>query len=217
MPVLVAGRNAGWVVTIRDRTELEALVRQLDSVESLSTALRAQEHEFSNRLHVLSVLLELGEVEEATRYSLRAAGRDGPGERGDPARTSAHRSVAALLLAKIDLVGGRARRRGATGPDSRLAAGADGDLPVVTVLGDLIDNAVDAVADDPASVGRHPRNERGRAGRAHGRRPRSLTVTDSGPASPASASTTSSSTATRPRSHGAPCGAESGSLSCTGS
>src|SRR6478735_4455179 len=69
MPVLVGGRNAGWVVTIRDRTELEALVRQLDSMESLSTALRAQEHEFSNRLHVLSVLLELGEVEEATRYS----------------------------------------------------------------------------------------------------------------------------------------------------
>ena len=84
MPVVVAGRNAGWVVTIRDRTELEALLRQLDSVEGLTTALRAQEHEFSNRLHVLSVLLELGEVEEATRYSQPAPERDDPGQRGDP-------------------------------------------------------------------------------------------------------------------------------------
>src|SRR5205823_4098566 len=61
MPVIVAGRHAGWVVTIRDRTEMEALLRQLDAIEGLTTALRAQEHEFVNRLHVLSVLLELGE------------------------------------------------------------------------------------------------------------------------------------------------------------
>ncbi len=81
---VVGGRNAGWVVTIRDRTELEALLRQLDSIEGLTTALRAQEHEFSNRLHVLSVLLELGEVEEATALQPPAPGRDGPGQRGDP-------------------------------------------------------------------------------------------------------------------------------------
>src|SRR5450756_946115 len=69
MPVTVAGRKVGWVVTIRDRTEMEALLRQLDSVESITTALRAQEHEFANRLHALSVLLELGEIEEATAYA----------------------------------------------------------------------------------------------------------------------------------------------------
>src|SRR5450631_528021 len=63
MPVTVAGLKAGWVVTIRDRTEMEALLRQLDSVESITTALRAQEHEFSNRLHALSGLLELGEID----------------------------------------------------------------------------------------------------------------------------------------------------------
>ncbi len=50
MPVTVGGRPAGWVVTIRDRTEMEALLRQLDSVTGLTNALRAQEREFSNRL-----------------------------------------------------------------------------------------------------------------------------------------------------------------------
>src|ERR1035437_5040487 len=69
MPVTVTGRKTGWVVTIRDSTETEALLRQLDSVESIMTALRAQEHEFSNRLHALSALLELGEIDEATTYA----------------------------------------------------------------------------------------------------------------------------------------------------
>ncbi|MEO9151212.1 MAG: PAS domain-containing protein, partial [Lapillicoccus sp.] len=69
MPVRVGGREVGWVVTIRDRTELEGLLRQLDSVSGLTTALRAQEHEFANRLHVMSVLIEMGEFEEASRYS----------------------------------------------------------------------------------------------------------------------------------------------------
>jgi two-component system CitB family sensor kinase len=44
-------------------------------------------------------------------------------------------------------------------PASRLESGRDEDLPVVTVLGNLIDNAVDAVADDPGTAGTHPRGE----------------------------------------------------------
>jgi two-component system CitB family sensor kinase len=155
MPVDVAGRNAGWVVTIRDRTELEALLRQLDSMEGLSTALRAQEHEFSNRLHVLAVLLELGEVEEATRYSTRLqaettfASEEIRSRVGSPV-------VAALLLAKATV----AAERDVVvqvDPASRIAAEQVGDLPVVSVLGNLVDNAVDAVADDPATTGTSPR------------------------------------------------------------
>ncbi|GAA2018013.1 sensor histidine kinase [Terrabacter terrae] len=157
MPVLVAGRNVGWVVTIRDRTELEALVRQLDSMEGLSTALRAQEHEFSNRLHVLSVLLELGEVEEATRYSRELQAETALASEEIRARVGSP-VVAALLLAKITV----AAERDVVvrlDPTSRLEAGRDEDLPLVTVLGNLIDNAVDAVADDPRTAGSHPRGE----------------------------------------------------------
>src|SRR6476620_10966685 len=157
MPVLVGGRNAGWVVTIRDRTELEALMRQLDSMESLSTALRAQEHEFSNRLHVLSVLLELGEVEEATRYSRELQAETAMASEEIRARIGSP-VIAALLLAKMTV----AAERDVVvrlDPTSRLEAGHDEDLPLVTVLGNLIDNAVDAVADDPRTAGSHPRGE----------------------------------------------------------
>ncbi|NYG06815.1 two-component system CitB family sensor kinase [Phycicoccus badiiscoriae] len=157
MPVVVGERQAGWVVTIRDRTELEALLRQLDSVEGLTTALRAQEHEFSNRLHVLSVLLELGEVDEATRYSrhLQAdtalVGEEVRSRIGSPV-------VTALLLAKTTVAAERDVRV-RLDPASRLTTPVADEVPIVTVLGNLIDNAVDAVADDPRTVGDHPRGE----------------------------------------------------------
>lgn len=182
MPVMVGGRNAGWVVTIRDRTELEALMRQLDSMEGLSTALRAQEHEFSNRLHVLSVLLELGEVEEATRYSEELQSQTTMVNEEIRARVGPP-AVAALLLAKMTV----AAERDVVvrlDPGSHLEAGQGEDLPIVSVLGNLVDNAVDAVADDSRTVGAHPRGEvvvslTARSGALH------LSVVDTGPGIPA--------------------------------
>jgi two-component system CitB family sensor kinase len=181
MPVTVAGRHAGWVVTIRDRTELEALMRQLDSMEGLSTALRAQEHEFSNRLHVLSVLLELGEVEEATSYSRELEAQTTMASEEIRARVGPP-VVVALLLAKMTV----AAERDVVvrlDPGSHLEAGQVEDLPIVSVLGNLVDNAVDAVADDPRTRGAHPRGEvvvslTARSGMVH------LSVADTGPGIP---------------------------------
>ena len=51
MPVTLHGRELGAVVTVRDRTELIGLLRELDSVRGLTDALRAQQHEFTNRMH----------------------------------------------------------------------------------------------------------------------------------------------------------------------
>ncbi len=155
MPVVVAGRHAGWVVTIRDRTEMEALVRQLDSVEGLTTALRAQEHEFVNRLHVLSVLLELGEVEEATSYSRRLQTETTLASTEVRSRIESP-TVAALMIAKMAVAAERdviVR----VDPTSRLARIEVDQLPIVTVLGNLVDNAIDAIVSDPTTNGQHPR------------------------------------------------------------
>src|SRR5439155_1140678 len=65
MPVVVRGRTIGYVATFRDRTELESLLRELDNARSLTEALRAQAHDFSNRLHTIAGLIELGRQEEA--------------------------------------------------------------------------------------------------------------------------------------------------------
>jgi len=155
MPVVVAGRHAGWVVTIRDRTELEALLRQLDAVEGLTTALRAQEHEFVNRLHVLSVLLELGEIDEAASYSRKLQAETTLAS--DDVRSRIRSPViAALMIAKMAVAAERDVLV-QVDPSSRLAGVEVDQLPIVTILGNLVDNAVDAIARDPRSDGEHPR------------------------------------------------------------
>src|SRR5205823_13519698 len=68
MPVAVRGKPVGAVVTLRDRTELEGVLRELDTVRGLAQALRAQAHEFSNKLHVVGGLIELGRLDDAVRF-----------------------------------------------------------------------------------------------------------------------------------------------------
>ncbi|MCH6471030.1 sensor histidine kinase [Sinomonas terrae] len=139
-------RELGWVVMLRDRTELQRLTRQLDAVGALSEALRAQRHEFSNQLHAVAGLLDIGEASQARTYlgNLASSGPlDYPLEQaellGDPA-------LQAFLGAK----GIEAAERGvvlrlgdATLVRHPVAARQD----VTTVLGNLVDKAVRAAVD----------------------------------------------------------------------
>ncbi|MGW5350848.1 sensor histidine kinase [Streptomyces sp. NPDC004031] len=146
--VLVANRmpteGGGAVVTLRDRTELELLGRELDSTHGLLDALRAQDHEHANRLHTLLGLLELGLHEAAVDFLAEVA---------DAHRTSAEEVaervrnplVAALLVGKSAI----AAERGVTlriAPDTLLPDQVVDPRDVVTVLGNLVDNALDAAA-----------------------------------------------------------------------
>ncbi|WP_081793883.1 ATPase, partial [Intrasporangium chromatireducens] len=56
MEVVKEGRPLGSVTTLRDRTELAELERQLGSFRSTTELLRAQAHEFANQLHTISGL-----------------------------------------------------------------------------------------------------------------------------------------------------------------
>ena len=85
------GRELGAVLSVRDRTDVESLTRQLDAVQSMSTVLRAQRHEFANRLHLLSGLLHGGRARGGVTVRRRAArlrpARRGPARAGRPARS----------------------------------------------------------------------------------------------------------------------------------
>lgn len=154
-PVVSRGRHIGWVATLRDRTELLALQRELDLNRSTTQGLRAQAHEFSNRMHIVSGLIALGEFDGVRAY-IRQISQDATTATtavedrvGDPA-------VAALLVAKssqaaergVQLVIDPATRLG------RLDAGLAAD--VNTVIGNLLDNAVDAAVDAATGVGSGP-------------------------------------------------------------
>ncbi|MGH2915172.1 MAG: ATP-binding protein [Solirubrobacteraceae bacterium] len=143
-PVYHQGRELGAVVTLRDRTELEGLLRELDSVDAMTDALRAQQHEFSNRMHTVAGLIELGNHEQAARYALDVSGASSGlaemiGERIEQPE------LAAMLLAKttvaaergVELVLSETSELGDTGAET---------AAVLTIVGNLIDNAVDAAA-----------------------------------------------------------------------
>jgi two-component system CitB family sensor kinase len=142
------GRGIGTVTTLRDRTELVSLQSQLSSNLSITDTLRAQTHEFDNRLHTISGLVQLGEYDEVaalvgtlTRH--RAEVGEYVGKRlADPA-------VAALVVAKHAV----AEERGVTlelDPGSRLpVVPPDVVADLTTVVGNLVDNAVDACAGMP--------------------------------------------------------------------
>jgi two-component system, CitB family, sensor kinase len=146
MPVAVRGSDIGAVVTLRDRTELDALSRELDGALSRTDALRAQAHEFSNRMHTVAGLLELGETDEAVRFITTV--RQGQERLSDEIAGRVHEpAVAALLLAKSST----ASERGAAlrvSADCSLPAGREDPEVLVTVIGNLVDNALDALGDD---------------------------------------------------------------------
>ncbi|MDT7706522.1 MAG: two-component system, CitB family, sensor kinase [Pseudonocardiales bacterium] len=136
------GRDLGSVVTLRDRTELEAALRELDEVRSLTDALRAQQHEFSNRMHVMSGLLEMRRYDDAIGYAVEIE----TATSGVASTLEAHIDsprIVALLLAKSTV----ARERGVELTVTAAVRVAVEDAAVdalVSILGNLIDNAIEA-------------------------------------------------------------------------
>ncbi len=142
-PVTRDGHHLGTVLVVRDRTDVESLTRQLDAVQLMSTVLRAQRHEFANRLHLLNGLLFAGHVEEAAQYleELLGSGPLGSALPGIDAIRDAF--LQAFLAAKA----ASAREAGVTltiGENTWVSGRLALPVDVTTVLGNLLDNAIDA-------------------------------------------------------------------------
>ncbi|MFD5399966.1 sensor histidine kinase [Streptomyces griseorubiginosus] len=149
--VLVANRmptdDGGAVATLRDRTELEQLGRELDSTHGLIDALRAQDHEHANRMHTLLGLLELEMYEDAVEFvgevvgDHRATAEQVTEKIEDPL-------LAALLVGKATV----AAERGVAlwvSDRTRLPDRLVDPSGLVTIVGNLVDNALDAAAGAP--------------------------------------------------------------------
>lgn len=143
-PAEVDGVPVGTVTTLRDRTELQQALRELDDVRALAAALREQSHESANRMQAVVGLVELGRYDDAVRLGTREAAAaqrlsdEMVGQVADPA-------LAALLLGKSALADQR-------GIELRLRAHGTVTVPrmpsehVLTIVGNLLDNALDATA-----------------------------------------------------------------------
>jgi sensor histidine kinase regulating citrate/malate metabolism len=147
----VAGSDSE-VVTVRDRTELQGALGELSSLQVLADSLRAQAHEAANKLHTVVTMVEMGRPEDAVTFATRELELsqrlvDRLSEAvGEPA-------LVALLLGKTAQADERGIALTVT-EDTHLPSDAD-DVPLsgqemVTVLGNLVDNAMDACdRDDP--------------------------------------------------------------------
>ncbi|MGO2035666.1 MAG: ATP-binding protein [Brevibacterium sp.] len=135
----------GTVVTLRDRTDIQELTGELATMTTLSEALRAQTHEHANRLHTVSTLIELGRSQEALDFAVRD--RQESQRLTDSFVDSLDEPfITALMIGKAAQANERV---------IELTVTANGELPpgsldardLVTVAGNLLDNAFDAAAD----------------------------------------------------------------------
>ncbi len=141
------GRTYGTVATLRDRTEMESLTGELDTVRAFAESLRSQAHEASNKLHTVVTLVETGRYDAAVEYATSEL--ELSQWLTDRVVESVEEPVlAALLLGKTSQAAERGVELRIT-DDTRIPAGAVPVGDLITVLGNLIDNALDATAEGP--------------------------------------------------------------------
>lgn len=144
LPVRLAGRAHGVVLTLQDRTVLDGLARELDGARSLTESMRAQQHEFSNRMHAIAGLLELARPDDALAYVNEIRGTSATLDQALRTHIAAPQIVGLML--------GKAAEANELGielvitPATSLGEAPDRVQALTTVLGNLIDNAFDAVA-----------------------------------------------------------------------
>lgn len=145
-PVYQEEERIGIIYSIKDKTEIRKMANTLNEVKQYSDDLRAQTHEFKNKLHVLFGLLQLGRIPEALEF-LTEESQQQQNSTDFLNRNILDEKVQAILIGKI----ARASETKVNlyiHPDSSLEPLPDyiGLMPLLTILGNLIDNSLEAVS-----------------------------------------------------------------------
>ena len=146
VPILEQDHVTGVVSSFRRAQEIDRLVQELTSIREYSLALRAQTHEYSNKLHTLAGLIQIG----ATQESLDLIGREPSGYNAllrqlsdqihDPFLSAIivgkyHRALELKTELEID----PESSMGNIGHSSR-------SEKIITIIGNLLENALEASA-----------------------------------------------------------------------
>ncbi|MFS2225158.1 sensor histidine kinase [Pantoea sp. B65] len=149
--VPVRSNNAiiGAICTFRDKTEIHQLMQRLSGMVNYADALRERSHEFMNKLHVILGLLHMKSYTQLEDYILKTA-NNYQTEIGSLLLKIKSPVIAGFLLGKIN-------RAGDTGhiltlSDESQVPDNDNEqqtAALITVLGNLIENALDAMHQQP--------------------------------------------------------------------
>jgi len=149
VPVCVDGEIVGAIATFRDETEFRQLAEQLTGVRNYAEALRAQAHEFMNKLHVILGMVRLQCYDLLADY-INGIAHQYQSEVGSIVRRIKDPVLAGFLLGKLS----HAREAGVElviSEESYLPEPEDRDIihELITVVGNLVNNALEAVANSP--------------------------------------------------------------------
>jgi two-component system CitB family sensor kinase/two-component system sensor histidine kinase DcuS len=143
-PIVHQGQVTGLVASFRRKEELDRLEEELRQTREFTEMLRVQAHEYSNKLHTLSGLLQIQAYDEALDLIVQEA-QSYQSLIHFLTRAVPHPMISAILLGKYN----RAMELKVTftiDPDSTMQ-----DVPetlnqhhLVTILGNLLDNALEA-------------------------------------------------------------------------
>ncbi|AIF52597.1 DcuS/MalK family sensor histidine kinase [Pelosinus sp. UFO1] len=145
VPIIVDGEIVGVIATFRDKTEMRQMAERLTGVSIYAEALRAQTHEFMNKLHVILGMVRLGDYDRLNNYVNQIASRY-QAEVGSLVKKIKDPVLAGFIIGKISL----AREAGITmtvSEESFLPEPAEPEVvhELITIIGNLINNSLDAV------------------------------------------------------------------------
>lgn len=148
IPILNKGKIAGAIASFRDKTEVTRIAEELTGVRKMAWSLRAQNHEFMNKLHTIAGLIQLEEYEEALQFISDIA-KVRSNISNILTENIKEASLSALLLSKYNKA-----------EESRVKLNIDehsklNRLPpymtpeeIVSIVGNLIENSLDEVKND---------------------------------------------------------------------
>lgn len=154
LPVKQGDQLIGVVSSFRLKNELDLVSQKLTQIEQYADTLKSQAHEYSNKLHTLAGLIQIGASDKALEIISK--------------ETIDHQELIELLLQAVPdpviagcLLGkyNRAREMGLNliiDPESQMCDLAE-DIPrehLVSALGNLIDNALEATRKKKTSGGK---------------------------------------------------------------
>lgn len=145
VPIRNNGKIAGAIATFRDKTEVTRLAEEVTGVKQIVEALRANTHEFMNKLHVILGLIHLGELDEAKKFIVTI--------------TESQQQILSMIVNKIKdptiagLILGKFSRAKELGIDLKINKTSKLQLEnqnisshvLVTIIGNLIENAMESV------------------------------------------------------------------------
>ncbi|WP_394186834.1 sensor histidine kinase [Metabacillus halosaccharovorans] len=146
-PVLEDGERVGTVATFRDKTEMKKMVDAFSEVNQYSEDLRAQAHEFTNKLYVILGLIQLGKKEEAIQL-IQEETKSQEQHTELIFNNIQDEKIQAILLGKLAKASEKKlnfhiEEESSVSPLSEKFQLA----PLIIILGNILDNAFDASAD----------------------------------------------------------------------